>query len=78
MTTSPLLLDCARFAAKKLWDIFGITHDPRMYKCKLCGVPCKWVHSHVTMGYANRLCNPCFSDQNKAGKIDWGPTVSPE
>ncbi len=55
--------------AALLWHVFGVTHDPRVYKCRNCGVPCRWEHSWVTMGYAARLCGSCFS---KREAFKWG------
>lgn len=66
-----LLRPHAARLASLLWRVFGVTHDPRVYKCRVCGKDCRRVHDHMTMGHAERLCSGCFPVEDRAGRVNW-------
>jgi len=55
--------ESAQQKARELWEKFGVTHDPRVYACRLCKIPCRWEHDHVTIGYSRKLCGLCLAKQ---------------
>ncbi|MFI5297278.1 MAG: hypothetical protein ACHREM_04205 [Polyangiales bacterium] len=50
------------------WERFGVAHDVRWYKCRVCGAPQYWEHAHITLGYAQKLCGGCFPKHEQKGK----------
>jgi hypothetical protein len=55
-----LLRRGAAWLAAQLWERFGVTHDPLVYKCRGCGLRLRREHDHMTIGHASRLCNTCL------------------
>lgn len=77
--TTVAIRTLASKAAIFLWYTFGVTHDPRVYRCRICGHDCRRVHDHMTLGHAERLCGGCFSNHCEwavwirinTGKASW-------
>lgn len=52
--------------ATLLWREFGVTHDPRVFRCKVCGIDQRREHDWMTLGHAARLCSECWRRRNNA------------